>query len=394
MRPIRICRVIARLNVGGAATHVIQLTAGLNPERFDQLVVTGRVGTGEASMLPQARDRGIKLLVLPELGREVAAHDDAVAFVKLYRLFRRWRPDIVETHTAKAGTLGRLAALLAGVPVRVHVFHGHVFHGYFSPAKTRAFLEIERALARASTRIIALGDVQRQELLEYGVGAPAKVVSIPLGFELSPFLQAEKTRGRLRAELGLAGSNPASTPLLGMIGRLVPIKRVDIFLAAAARILAAAPDARFVLVGDGELRGELEALAARPPLAGHVHFLGWRGPADLPGLFADLDAVVLTSDNEGMPTTIIEAMAAARPVVATDVGGVRSLVTDGETGLLVPPGDPAAVADACLRLLRDPQSQREMGAAGRRAAYPRYHVSTLLTTMTEFYTSLATRSGD
>ncbi|MGH2370897.1 MAG: glycosyltransferase family 4 protein, partial [Chloroflexota bacterium] len=269
-----------------------------------------------------------------------------------------------------------------------------VFHGYFSPAKTRAFLEIERALARASTRIIALGDVQRQELLEYGVGAPAKVVSIPLGFELSPFLQAEKTRGRLRAELGLAGSNPASTPLLGMIGRLVPIKRVDIFLAAAARILAAAPDARFVLVGDGELRGELEALAARPPLAGHVHFLGWRGPADLPGLFADLDAVVLTSDNEGMPTTIIEAMAAARPVVATDVGGVRSLVTDGETGLLVPPGDPAAVADACLRLLRDPQSQREMGAAGRRAAYPRYHVSTLLTTMTEFYTSLATRSGD
>lgn len=374
------------MNGGGAAAHVIQLTAGLDSQRFDQLVVTGLEGPGEVSLVPHARARGVDPLIIPELGRELAAHADTRVLMKLYRLFRHWRPDVVETHTAKAGTLGRVAALLARVPVRIHVFHGHVFHSYFGPRRTRAFLEIERALARVSTRIIALGDIQRSELLDYGIGTPEKVVSIPLGLELTPFLDAEHLRGALRAELGLAGGESDRTPLLGTVGRLVPIKAHEVFLAAAARILSEVPGAHFVVAGDGERRAELQALAAAPPLAGRVHFLGWR--SDLPKLYSDLDLVLLTSDNEGLPVSLIEAMAAAKPVVATDVGGVRSLVADGQTGLVVPKRNPEALANACVRLLTQPNVRRQMGSAARQTVYPRYHISTLLATMSGCYTSL------
>jgi glycosyltransferase involved in cell wall biosynthesis len=412
-RRLRICRVIARLNVGGAALHVIQLTAGLNAQRFAQLVVTGVEGPREASLLPRARAAGIEPVVIPELGRELSARNDALTLARLYGVFRRWRPTIVETHTAKAGTLGRLAALLARVPVRVHVFHGHVFHSYFGPRKARVFLEIERALARATSRIVALGERQRRELLAYGVGTPEKVVSIPLGFDLQSFLAlssaAAQRTGSFRAGLGqrlgprpatapgalargaAAPGAPADAPLVGIVGRLVPIKAHEVFFDAARYILAEIPNAHFVVVGDGERRAELEALAAVPPLAGHVHFLGWR--ADLPEVYADLDIVALTSDNEGLPTAIIEAMAAARPVVATDVGGVRDLVADGETGCVVPKRDPAAVARACVALLRRPQLRDQMGAAARAAVYPRYDVSTLVATMDAFYTSLVSSAG-
>jgi glycosyltransferase involved in cell wall biosynthesis len=387
MKSIRICRVIARMNLGGPAVHIIQLTSGLDANRFEQIVVAGVEGPGEASLVPEARARGLEVRVVPELGRELRARDDLVALWKLYRLFRCWRPDVVETHTAKAGTLGRLAALLAGVPVRVHVFHGHVLRGYFGPAKTRLFVEIERALARISTRIVTLGEIQRCDILGFGIGTPEKVVSIPLGFELGPFLALPAGgRAALRTELGLVGAGGDSVPLLGIVARLVPIKAHEVFLAAAARILERVPEAQFIVAGDGERRAALEAMAAVPPLTGHVHFLGWR--ADMPALYAGLDLVLLTSDNEGMPSSIIEAMAAGKPVVATDVGGVRSLVSDGETGYLVPSRDADALAEACLRLLGDPAARERMGHAARRAVYPRYDVSTLITTMDGFYSGL------
>ncbi|MDQ3701510.1 MAG: glycosyltransferase family 4 protein, partial [Chloroflexota bacterium] len=374
--------------------------AGLDSQRFEQLVVTGTEGLGEASMLPLARERGVDPVIIPELGREIDPRGDAVALLQLYRLFRRWRPDIVETHTAKAGTLGRLAALLAGVPVRVHVFHGHVFHGYFSPHKTKLYLQLERLLAHATTRIIALADVQRQELLDLRVGTPERVLAIPLGLDLAPFLDAERSAGRLRRELGLparhegaAGTDTplaihTASPLIGIVGRLVPIKCHEVFFAAAEQILPQIPGAHFVVVGDGERRAELETLASRPPLLGRVHFLGWRERADLVAVYADLDILALTSDNEGLPTVLIESMAAGRAVVATDVGGVRSLVTDGETGRLVPPRAPGAFADACLDLLRHGAQRHALGSAARRAVYPRYDLATLLETMTSFYSSL------
>jgi glycosyltransferase involved in cell wall biosynthesis len=387
VRRIRICRVIARLNVGGAAKHVIQLTAGLDSQRFDQMVVTGVESPGEASALPEARRAGLSPVVIPELGREVSAKDDVAALFTLYRLFRQWRPDIVETHTAKAGTLGRIAALLAGVPVRIHVFHGHVFHSYFSPRKTQVFLGIERALARISTRIIVLDEEQRREILGYGVGTPQNVVSIPLGFDLAPFLAAQRGVGTLRAELGLPPDAQAA-PIVGTVGRLFAIKAHEVFLEAAAQILAARPGAHFAITGEGEREAELKALAGRLLPPGSVHFLGNRAVVEMPGIYADYDLFTLTSDNEGTPVTIIEAMAAGCPVVSTDVGGVRSLVQDETTGLLVPRRDPAALAGACLRLLDDPARREQMGIAARAAVYPRLDLSTLVTTMTRFYTDL------
>jgi glycosyltransferase involved in cell wall biosynthesis len=387
-RPLRVCRVVARLNVGGVAVHIAQLTAGLDSQRFAQLVVTGVEGKGEASMLPAVRAQGVQPIVIPELGREIRPRDDAVALAKLTYLFRRWRPDVVETHTAKAGALGRVAAVAAGVGVRVHVFHGHVFEGFFGPRETRTYLEIERRLAGVTTRIIALSGEQREELLAYGVGRPEQVVVVPLGLDLGPYLEVSGLRGRLRAELGLA----PETPLVGIVSRLVQTKAHEVFLEGAAEVLGRVPGAHFVIAGDGERerRAMLEEMAGRPPLAGRVHFLGWRSREALREVYADLDLLTTTSDAEGTPVVIIEGMTAGLPVVATNVGGVRSLVRDGVTGRLVPPRDPLAWADACVELLRDPVRRGVMGAAARSAAYPRYDVSTLLATMSAFYKGVAT----
>ena len=356
--------MVARLNVGGVAVHIAQLTAGLDSQRFAQLVVTGVEGKGEASMLPAVRAQGVQPVVIPELGREIRPRDDAVALAKLTYLFRRWRPDVVETHTAKAGALGRVAAVAAGVKVRVHVFHGHVFEGFFGPRETRTYLEIERRLAGVTTRIIALSGEQREELLAYGVGRPEQVVVVPLGLDLGPYLDVSALRGRLRAELGLAGGDApggdrqpagADEGARGLPGR------------GRRRCCGAVPGAHFVVAGDGEpeRRAMLEEMAAQPPLAGRVHFLGWRSREALREVYADLDLLTTTSDAEGTPVVIIEGMTARLPVVATNVGGVRSLVRDGVTGRLVPPRDALAWADACVELLRDPVRR---GVMGRRRA--------------------------
>ena len=385
--PIRICRVIARMNVGGPAVHITQLSAGLDSQRFKQLLVAGTEAPGEASMLTLARGRGVDPIIVPELGRELDPKGDLVALLKLYRLFRAWRPDIVETHTAKAGTLGRVAALLAGVPVRVHVFHGHVLRGYFGPLKTRVFVEIERALSGITTRTVALGEAQRRDILGFGIGTPETVVSVPLGLDLAPFAAAGRKTGTLRAELRPEGVSQSSA-LFGIVGRLAPIKRHDVFLKAARLVLDELPDAHFVIVGDGERRAALEAQARDLGIAQRMHFLGWQDNATLPAVYADLDVVVNTSDNEGMPVSLIEAMAAGLPVVATDVGGTSSVVEQDRTGHLVAAGDAPAVAASCLRLARDPELRARMGSAARGAVNPAFDVSTLLETMSGFYTSL------
>ena len=386
-RPIRICRVIARLNVGGPAVHLVQLTAGLEsryPERFAQRLVAGVEAPHEASMVPLARARGIEPTILPTLGREVSPGDDARALIALFREFRAWRPDLVETHTAKAGTLGRIAAVAARVPVRIHVFHGHVLRGYFGPRKTRVFLEIERALARASTRLIALGDAQRHELLDLGIGTPETVLSIPLGFELGPFLESPP-RGTLRRELGLSDQSP----LIGILGRLAPIKRHDVFVRAAAQVARVRPDTHFVVIGEGETLAQTRHLAGDLAIAERVHFLGWRSHAELPALLGDVDVLANTSDNEGMPVSLIEALAAGVPVVATAAGGTVSVIEDGVTGSLAPIGDAEAVARACLTLLGDPALRAQRAAAGRAAVASRFEVAGLVETMARTYTSLA-----
>jgi glycosyltransferase involved in cell wall biosynthesis len=392
-RPIRICRVIARLNGGGPAIHLLHLARALDPERFVQVVVGGRVGLGEVDLSPEAREAGLEIVTIPSLGREVHPIADAVTVARLAAFFRTWRPDIVETHTAKAGTVGRIAAILAGVPVRIHVFHGHVFHGYFPPWKTRIFLGIERALARVSTLIVALGETQRRELLAYGIGTSRTTISVPLGFDLKGLLDipidgSDPRGATLRAEMGVAYLPRQSAPVIGIVGRLVSIKAHEVFLNAARTILDVIPNARFAIAGEGERRSDLERLAATPPLSGRVRFLGWRH--DTTALYAGLDLTILTSDNEGMPVSIIEALASGVPVVATNVGGIPDLIRDGVNGRLVPPRDPEAVARAALDILTNPARHHAMAHAARASVVPEYEVETLVARMNRIYHEIFT----
>ena len=380
---ISLVRLIARLNVGGPAIHTILLTKLLNPERFHSTLVVGQVSPSEGDMGYLAEGYGVSPHNIPELGREIAWRNDLIACWKMFRLFRQMRPTIVHTHTAKAGMLGRLAAKLAGVPVVVHTFHGHVFHSYFSHRKTQFFLSIERFLARFTDAIITVSPKQRQEILDYGIGRPEKVHAIGLGLDLQAFVNCAEVRGALRQELQI---EPDVT-LVGIVARLVPVKGFSYFLKAARLVSERFPKCLFVIAGDGELRDTLEREAEELGLGDRLRFLGFR--RDLPEIYADLDLVVLSSLNEGLPVALIEAMAAGKPVVATNVGGVGDLVRHKQSGFLAPPQNSAALAESIGRMLSLSKTERaKMGRAGRKNVYPKYHISTLTTNLEALYDSL------
>jgi glycosyltransferase involved in cell wall biosynthesis len=381
-------RVIARLNVGGPAIHVALLNAGLNSGRFASVLVSGTENPGEGSMLDFALARGVRPVIVPGMVGEASLKPrDATALAALYGLMRRERPHIVHTHTAKAGFLGRVAARLAGVPVVVHTYHGHVLRGYYRPATTMLLRAMERTLAARTDGIIAVSDRVKQDLVDYRVAAADKITVMHLGFELQPFLDSSTHRGSLRRELGLRNG----AKLVGIVGRIFPIKNHRLFVEAAARVSAAVPAARFLVVGDGALRSQIEDQARQLGLADRVIFTGWR--RDLPRVYADLDVLVVSSDNEGTPVSVIEAMASARPVVGTRVGGLPDLVREGRDGHLVPPGDADELAGAIIRLLRDDEAAQRMGQAGRDAVRQRFGISRLLAEMEGFYRRLLAAKG-
>ena len=379
---IRVARIIARLNIGGPAQHVVHLTARLPRDRFESVLLCGRETPSEGDMRDLAARWDVRPIAVPGLGRRLRPTDDLRSLVFLIRFFRRFRPHIVHTHTAKAGAIGRLAARLIGVPVVVHTYHGHVFHGYFSRPMTSLFLAVERFLARSTSRLLTVSESVKRELERYRIGTPGQILVMPLGLDLDPFLGSEGRGGELRRELGVDDA----LPLVGIVARLVPIKRHEDFIAASALVAARVPGALFLVVGDGERRAELEALVRQQRLAERVRFLGWR--RDLDRIYAALDIVVLTSANEGLPVSLIEAMAAARPVVATRVGGVPDLVGHGVHGLLGAAADPSATAEGIVSLLADPDRRRAMGQAGRTRVRDAYGVDRLVSDVDHLYAGL------
>lgn len=384
---IRVERLIARLNVGGPAIHTILLTRRLRELGYSTELVTGVEGPDEGNMLDLAREQGVTPLVYPALGRELNPKGDLRMVLELYRRFRRTRPHIVHTHTAKAGAVGRLAAWLARVPIRIHTFHGHVFHGYFSPAKTRFFTELEKRLARVTTRIIVLGPSQQADIHGLGIGTPEQFVQIPLGLDLARFTGYPREASTLRQELGLG----ADTPVVSIVARLVPIKNHPLFFEAARLVLERQPSARFVLAGDGPDREALESLCREMGLENSMVFLGFR--SDLPNIYAGSDVSVLTSKNEGMPVAIIESLSTGTPVVATQVGETASIVEQGISGYIVPPGDAHALADRICTVLEQPEGWRLKLQRNRNAFAGKYSIDRLVSDMDALYRNLLQQAG-
>ncbi len=358
-RPRTVVRIIDRLNVGGPAIHAVLTAARLAPDEFRTILVHGDIEPGEGDMGYLLRQYGVKSIHIPGLSRELRPLKDVRALIRLLRLMREERPDVVHTHKSKAGLIGRLAAVVAGVPVRIHTYHGHVLSGYFDKGRTTGLLWMERALALLSTRLITLSEELQVDLCRgLKIGDRERFRVIPLGLDLAPFRCAERERGALRRELGLH----SDCRLIGMVGRMVPVKDHATFLQSLAVLCRERSNVHAVLVGGGELEGFLRARVAELGLSGRVSFLGWR--RDLPRIYADLDLLVLTSRNEGTPVAVIEAMAAGIPVVATAVGGVPDVLR--ERGVLIPPGDEVKLTHAMASVLDSSVITAQARDPGRR----------------------------
>ena len=395
MAKIKVLRIIARLNIGGPAIHTILLSEGLNESRFETVLVAGLPEKDEGDMIYLAEEKLVRPIIISELRRSLNLRNDFIAFWKLFCLIRKEKPDIIHTHTAKAGTLGRLAGLLykfssklpptprlrrAGKAqsskVRiVHTFHGHVLHSYFGRVKTALFIWIERILAIFTTKIIAVSENLRKELIELKISSPHKIITVPLGLELGKYLKIENN--------GFRGRDYKS---IAIIGRLVPVKNHKMFLDSARKLkdaLGFRQRLKFLVVGDGPLRQELESYAERLGIREDVTFSGWI--KDLDKVYSELDIVALTSLNEGTPVALIEAQAAARPCVATCVGGVRDVIEDEGGGFLVPSKDIEKFAQALINLVNNPGLMKSMGEYGRDRVKNRFSKDRLIKDIEALY---------
>lgn len=377
--PMRILRIIARLNIGGPAIHVTLLTQRMAARGYDAQLICGIIENDEGDMIYYAEQHDVHPIIIPQLGRSLNPLRDLATIWKLYRMMRELKPDVVHTHTAKAGFVGRVAAWLARVPVIVHTFHGHVFHGYFGPVKTRLFLMLERLTASMSDAILTLTEGLRQELAEtYRIARKGRITVLPLGLDLDDFARIPRRNGAFRQ----AWNIPQDVPLVGIVGRLVPIKNHALFLEAARFILDAHPGARFVIVGDGEVRDMLEAQTDAYGLRDAVIFTGWQ--QNLAQIYSDLDVSVISSINEGTPVSVIESLAAGCPVVATAVGGLPDLLDGGVMGVLTPPGDAAALAEAISNTINDPPDVSQAQAT----MLDRYGIERLVNDLDSLYRGL------
>lgn len=400
----RVLRIINRFNLGGPTHNAAYLTKYL-PGEFETLLVGGSQEATEEGSHHILDAVGVDPLILPELQREVAPWRDRGAYRRIRQLIKEFRPDIVHTHAAKAGAVGRMAAADLGVKVIVHTFHGHVFHSYFGPVRTALYKNIERYLARRSSAIVAISERQKEELVvEHRICPAEKVSVIPLGFDLGRFRedQAEK-RARFRSIYGVEDDEVA----IGIVGRLVPIKNHDLFLEVIARVAERSPKRiRAFVVGDGEERDRLVRLAkelglsvSEPgpfqahalPLVGGpgqapkatVTFTSWIKEVDLVNL--GMDIIMLTSLNEGTPVSLIEAQAAERPIVSTRVGGIENVVLPGTTAFLTGTGEPNRMTDLVLQLVNAPRYREQMGREGWPFVEQRYHYTRLVSDMAALY---------
>ena len=389
--PVKVLRVIARLNVGGPALHVAYLTAGLAERGYDTTLVAGTIARGEESMAFVADAHNVHVETLSDLHREISPIRDLRAILRLARLIRRERPAILHTHTAKAGAVGRIAALLAGdarPPIVVHTFHGHVLRGYFGRTMTFGFRTLERWLARTTTSLVAVSPEVRDDLVALRVAPASKFTVVRLGIDLAHRIAGDGAQRReTRRQMGLRDD----AFVVGWVGRMTAVKNTDSLVRALQALVDLGVDARLLLVGDGPDRDHLERYAHELGVMKRCLFLGYQ--EDVARFYDAIDALVLPSVNEGTPVSVIEALAAERPAVATRVGGTPDIIRDGIDGFLVDPADPGELAERLAELARDATRRAAMGAAGRARVLERYAVSRLIDDIDRLYRELLSERG-
>lgn len=388
--PIKVLHVITRLIVGGAQENTLFTAIGQHRDpRYDVTLLAGFDGGPEGDLHGEARAAGVRLVLLPALVRPIRPWTDFVALAALGRFMRAERFDIVHTHSSKAGILGRLAARMVGVPVVVHTLHSLVFHEYEAPWKNRLYILLKRLVAPITDVLISVSDKTAEGAIAAGIGRRSQHVTIFSGMELAPFVdiarQLSVEEAKRRAGI------PADAPVVGKVARLFPLKGHRQFFDVARQVAAARPDAYFLLVGDGVLRGELEALAHEMGIADRTVFTGLVASSDVPALMQAMDVVVHSSLREGIARVLPQASAVGRPIVTFDLDGAPEVIRDGASGYLVPPLDTALMAERVLELLHDPDKRRRFGAVGRSFALEHFGADRMVARIDEVYVTLLAR---
>jgi len=387
----RVLRIHNRLIIGGPAINVTYLTRYMAPE-FETMLVIGGKDDHEQDATHLAKDLGIEPVVVNEMRRDIYPLHDGIAYQKIKSLIEKYKPDVVHTHAAKAGVIGRLAADACKVPVIVHTFHGHVFHSYFNKWQSNMFVHIERYLAKKSTGIVAISPSQKHELGNvYRICPEEKLEVIPLGLDLDKFqYKQEEKRAAFRARYKIAEDEIA----IGIIGRIVPVKNHSLFVAAAKKVLEQTDKKlRFIVVGDGDMRPQMEE-EFRAAGIDYAYFpeqstkataicTSWLTAMD--EVLAGLDIVALTSHNEGTPVSLIEAQAAAKPIISTNVGGVSDVVMNNKCGYVTEPGNATAFADGLSRLIADEEQRTQFGSFGRQYVQDKFSYQRLVRDMSAYY---------
>ncbi|MFT5858722.1 MAG: glycosyltransferase involved in cell wall biosynthesis [Flavobacteriaceae bacterium] len=391
MKKIKILRIINRFNIGGPTYNATFLTAFLGDE-YETMLVGGLPEKGESDSLFILDKYGVKPVLIEEMVRQPNLKSDRRAYIRLKKIIKEFKPDIVHTHASKAGALGRKAAHSCGVPVIIHTFHGHVFHSYFGKVKTNIFKFIERNLAKKSTGIIAISNVQKEELFkEHSICPADKISVIPLGFDLRPFRdKVAINRSKIRKEYNLSDDTVA----IAIVGRLAPIKDHDFFLRVIEQVLKETRKLiKIFIVGDGPERNVIQDKVDQinKLFLGSIIMTSWI--KDIGSFNAGMDILCLTSKNEGTPVSLIEAQAANIPVITTDVGGVRDIMLDGETGFIIPPGDENLYVERLVELCDDEKKRRNMSQNGWNFVENKFQYEILIKNMDSYYRKLLAKTN-
>ena len=380
MNKIKVCHIITMLELGGAQINTLYTVSKLDRERFTPVLISGAVGILDEETYGIA---GLKTYFVRELVRPIRPLSDLIAVAKIYRLLRAERPDIVHTHSSKAGILGRIAASLARVPVVIHTYHGFGFNDFQNILSRQAFIMAEKIVAPLATRFIAVTKEDIAKGLRYGIGPEEKYSLIRSGIDASKYSSSDQDKARFKKELGIDPEDRVVTT----IGPFKPQKNLLDFVRACSLIVKGLPASRFLIVGDGEQRAMIEALVEKLGLKDRVELLGWR--KDIERILNATDVFVMTSLWEGLPRSILEAMSLGLPVVANAVDGIKEIVNDGVTGYLVRPRDIETLSEKVLHILNNPDAAAEMGKKARGSIDRQYDINYMVKQQEELYVTLS-----